>query len=446
MRKRLFALFLCLVLLFVTPLSVTAATPDGNQSQSASALRYYASGTVTLGNIILHDAAGNELVLDYAYSPRVSISKAIAGQLSALLSNAGFELPPMSFDYQLMNLQKFFVVKCEDGPALATMIESLLNPAAEVASASDVAVVSGTDASVEIGAESKENVSDTDVSATDALAVNDQAEDTSDNSFIIPDAPVVAQTSLNSLMLGSASYDVYPTVEQSVAAAFPEFAFGDASYDTLPDVLGTFSGVTMSVDKLNATVSIQPEPEYVEREVFGETFSVLMVSNVAYRYELQRINIGGACNGAAPPKPPVEEIVSPTDTTTTTEPTVTTTTTAETTAETTAQTTTSAIPLETTASTITTTSTTTTASTESTTATTTTTDPITEGGKRAYVSTRWKRLNLRTGPGTSYKIITQLDKGTEVTVLKQDSDSGWYNVRLANGTTGWCTNEYITLY
>ena len=52
-------------------------------------------------------------------------------------------------------------------------------------------------------------------------------------------------------------------------------------------------------------------------------------------------------------------------------------------------------------------------------------------------------LKVRSGPGTSYSRITAISGGTTVTVLGETN--GWYFVRLANGTTGYCSAEYITV-
>lgn len=52
-------------------------------------------------------------------------------------------------------------------------------------------------------------------------------------------------------------------------------------------------------------------------------------------------------------------------------------------------------------------------------------------------------LNLRSGPGTGYRVITTASRGTTATVLGQRY--GWYNVRLANGTTGWFSGTYFKL-
>ena len=52
-------------------------------------------------------------------------------------------------------------------------------------------------------------------------------------------------------------------------------------------------------------------------------------------------------------------------------------------------------------------------------------------------------LRVRSGPGTSYSRITAISEGTTVTVLGETN--GWYLVRLSNGTTGYCSAEYIKL-
>lgn len=50
-------------------------------------------------------------------------------------------------------------------------------------------------------------------------------------------------------------------------------------------------------------------------------------------------------------------------------------------------------------------------------------------------------LNVRSGPGTHYRIITQVQKGTRLTVQKQQG--GWLLVRLPNGHTGWVYGQYV---
>ena len=60
----------------------------------------------------------------------------------------------------------------------------------------------------------------------------------------------------------------------------------------------------------------------------------------------------------------------------------------------------------------------------------------------AYINTRRLPLNIRTGPGLNYMIITVLPKGTHLTVL-DTSNSEWYMVRLKNGSVGYAYSYYI---
>ena len=55
-------------------------------------------------------------------------------------------------------------------------------------------------------------------------------------------------------------------------------------------------------------------------------------------------------------------------------------------------------------------------------------------------------LNVRSGPGTNYRLIGSLYTGDQVAVL--DSSSGWYQVRFVQGAsavTGWVSASYVTL-
>jgi cell wall-associated NlpC family hydrolase len=51
-------------------------------------------------------------------------------------------------------------------------------------------------------------------------------------------------------------------------------------------------------------------------------------------------------------------------------------------------------------------------------------------------------LNLRTGPGTGYAVITTLSYGTQGTVLGQSN--GWYNIQTTHGT-GWVSGTYFSV-
>jgi len=47
----------------------------------------------------------------------------------------------------------------------------------------------------------------------------------------------------------------------------------------------------------------------------------------------------------------------------------------------------------------------------------------------------WDSVNLRKGPGTSYKIVGTVKKGTSLKIL--DANGGWLHVRLEDGSTAW---------
>ena len=52
-------------------------------------------------------------------------------------------------------------------------------------------------------------------------------------------------------------------------------------------------------------------------------------------------------------------------------------------------------------------------------------------------------LNVRSGAGTSYSVITKLSKGTVVDVIESASN-GWKKIKTSNGTTGWVSGDYLT--
>jgi uncharacterized protein YgiM (DUF1202 family) len=45
-----------------------------------------------------------------------------------------------------------------------------------------------------------------------------------------------------------------------------------------------------------------------------------------------------------------------------------------------------------------------------------------------------KRGNIRTGPGTTYSIITSVAEGEQYSIIEQSND--WYKVRLEDGRGG----------
>ncbi|MFK8913923.1 SH3 domain-containing protein [Shouchella clausii] len=57
-------------------------------------------------------------------------------------------------------------------------------------------------------------------------------------------------------------------------------------------------------------------------------------------------------------------------------------------------------------------------------------------------ATTTARLNLRSGAGTNHSIITTLDKGQKVELLKKQG--GWYQVKAGN-RTGWVSADYLNV-
>jgi uncharacterized protein YgiM (DUF1202 family) len=51
-------------------------------------------------------------------------------------------------------------------------------------------------------------------------------------------------------------------------------------------------------------------------------------------------------------------------------------------------------------------------------------------------------LNIRSGAGTGYSVVTKAYRGQAVELLA--SQNGWYKVKLSNGTTGWASGSYVT--
>lgn len=51
-------------------------------------------------------------------------------------------------------------------------------------------------------------------------------------------------------------------------------------------------------------------------------------------------------------------------------------------------------------------------------------------------------LNVRSGPGTSYGVITKVDGGAAVTITGQ-ADNGWYQI-VIDGQTGFVSDDYVT--
>lgn len=52
-------------------------------------------------------------------------------------------------------------------------------------------------------------------------------------------------------------------------------------------------------------------------------------------------------------------------------------------------------------------------------------------------------VNIRSGPGTGYNVVTQVGSGATLPIL--GSSSGWYNVRTGSGSSGWIAGWLVTV-
>lgn len=51
-------------------------------------------------------------------------------------------------------------------------------------------------------------------------------------------------------------------------------------------------------------------------------------------------------------------------------------------------------------------------------------------------------VNLRKGPGLTYDVITQLDRGEKATILS--ASGSWYKISTSDGSIGWVSGKYIS--
>ena len=51
-------------------------------------------------------------------------------------------------------------------------------------------------------------------------------------------------------------------------------------------------------------------------------------------------------------------------------------------------------------------------------------------------------LNVRSGPSTSYTVVTTVKKNDKVNILQ--SSNGWYKIETSSGKQGWVSSSYIT--
>ncbi len=54
-------------------------------------------------------------------------------------------------------------------------------------------------------------------------------------------------------------------------------------------------------------------------------------------------------------------------------------------------------------------------------------------------------INVRSGPGTAYPILGQLQPGQMAPVLSRNNDTSWWQISLADNTLGWVFGQLVTL-
>src|SRR5512141_2585391 len=55
------------------------------------------------------------------------------------------------------------------------------------------------------------------------------------------------------------------------------------------------------------------------------------------------------------------------------------------------------------------------------------------------------QLNVRQGPGAAYGVSGTLQGGAAATALGRDATGAWYEVQLADGSSGWLSSAYVTV-
>ncbi len=62
-----------------------------------------------------------------------------------------------------------------------------------------------------------------------------------------------------------------------------------------------------------------------------------------------------------------------------------------------------------------------------------------QAGDSPQLTVLAEALNVRSGPGATYPAIDLLTQGDQVTIVGQHAASGWWQVKLTGGRTGWVT-------
>jgi len=64
-------------------------------------------------------------------------------------------------------------------------------------------------------------------------------------------------------------------------------------------------------------------------------------------------------------------------------------------------------------------------------------------GKTVYVKSGNSYMNIRSGPGTTYALVTKVNPGIGMTVLEVSGQ--WYKVKVSTGKVGWAASWMVSL-
>ncbi len=76
-------------------------------------------------------------------------------------------------------------------------------------------------------------------------------------------------------------------------------------------------------------------------------------------------------------------------------------------------------------------------------ATSTQTPTITPEPKPRVVSEN--TINVRSGPGTAYPVVSSLDSGASAAILAKNQSESWWQIQLADGKLGWVYGSVVTV-
>lgn len=387
MKKRLVSIVVCLALALGSFFAVSADEAAAGKD----------AGTITIGSVSLKDGAETKSY-GYVYTSGVQINASVADKLENRFSLFGLTLPE-NITMESFSNQSFFLV-AELPQVDMTSYSDLMN-------------------SVDVN----EIVSSGDYSSLLGLLDDDM---------------INGITSLYS-NLEYVAYECKDTLVESVEAAFPDYAFAQPQQVALDEsFLLADDELVVSEDGKTAQLTVSAGATTVNIPINGQMVPVLMLDGARYTYTFDSYAYAGSRAAQSS-----ESDITTTAATTTFVELTTTEATPTTTTE--AATTTTEIPTTTTTVAPTTTTTTTTTTTKATTTATTADSDWDElVGEIGYVDTRRLPLNVRSGPGTNYRVVTVLAKGTEVEVIDA-YNADWLIISLPGDKQGYVYSRYIAV-